>query len=170
MLDPASRPGETMSTSGIDVGGIQRVLVCARVRSTRRGRVLDNATGAPIANAVVTVESWETPVPVGGRRPERRLMRSVAVRSDASGAWSVGEDWAWMQGYLAADGFPQFIDGLCVHAAGYASFVFDPWQQPEDYFAAPPGTIRLSKSSSQEVASASHDKVSGCGVALEPAF
>lgn len=170
VLDPARRPGETMNTSGIDVGGIQRVLVCARVRSTRRGRVLDNATGAPIANAVVTVESWETPVPVGGRRPERRLMRSVAVRSDASGAWSVGEDWAWMRGYLAADGFPQFVDGLCVHAAGYASFVFDPWQQPEDYFAPPPGTIRLSKSSSPEVASASHDKISGCGVALEPAF
>jgi len=170
VLEHAAAQDGGAGKAGAEGDGIQRVLVCARVRSARRGRVLDNATGAPIANAVVTVESWETPVPVAGRRPERRLMRSVAVRSDASGAWAVGEDWAWMRGYLAADGFPQFVDGLCVHAAGYASFVFDPWQQPEDYFAPPPGTIRLSKSSSPEVASASHDKVSGCGVALEPAF
>jgi hypothetical protein len=75
-----------------------------------------------------------------------------------------------MRGYLAADGFPQFIDGLCVRAAGYASFVFDPWQQPGQYFAAPPATLRLSKSSSPEVGSRSRDKVSSCGVALEPAF
>jgi len=150
--------------------GVQRVLVCARVRSARRGRVVEEATGAPIANAVVTVESWETPVPIGGRRPERRLMRSVVVRSDANGAWAVGEDWAWMRGYLAADGFPQFVDGLCVRGAGYASFVFDPWQQPEEYFAPPPSTIRLSKTASPEVTSASRDKVSSCGVALEPAF
>ncbi len=170
VLDRAAPQGGVAGVSGAEGDGVQRVLVCARVRSARRGRVIEEATGAPIANAVVTVESWETPMPIGGRRPERRLMRSVVVRSDANGAWTVGEDWAWMRGYLAADGFPQFIDGLCVRAAGYASFVFDPWQQPEEYFAQPPSTIKLSKSSSPEVTSPSRDKVSSCGVALEPAF
>jgi hypothetical protein len=170
VLDPSAPPSDSAGKAGAEGGGIQRVFVCARVRSARRGRVVEEATGVPIPNAVVTVESWETPAPIGGRRPERRLMRSAVVRSDASGAWAVGEDWAWMRGYLAADGFPQFVDGLCVHAPGYASFVFDPWQQPEEYFVAPPSTIRLSKSASPEVTSPSRDKVSSCGVALEPAF
>src|SRR4051794_17674327 len=89
VLDSAAPQGGVTGTTSVEGGGVQRVLVCARVRSARRGRVVEDATGAPIANAVVTVESWETPVPIGGRRPERRLMRSVVVRSDASGAWGV---------------------------------------------------------------------------------
>jgi hypothetical protein len=170
VLDSAGRPNHTANEQVIAGAGVQRVLICSRVRSARHGRVVEEGTGAGIANATVIVESWQTAAPIGGRHPERRLLRSVEVKSDVTGEWAVNDEWAWLQGYLAADGFPTLVDSECARAPGYAPYVFDPWEQPEDYFVKPPSSIALNKSSSLQGVTTASTRVSACGIALGPAL
>jgi hypothetical protein len=170
VLDSSGRPIATANEQVLAGEGVQRVLICSRVRSARRGRVVVEGTGVPIANAAVIVESWQTPAPVGGRHSERRLLRSVEVKTDATGGWAVDDEWAWLAGYLAADGFPTLVDSECARAPGYAPYVFDPWEQPEDYFVTPPTTITLNESSSPQGRTIASTRVSPCGIALEPAL
>jgi hypothetical protein len=165
VLDPEGQASDTSGKAVDVVGGIQRVLVCSQVIGARHGRVVEADGGRSLPNAVVIVESWLIPAPLRSQRPERRLFRSVEVRSDVEGAWSVGQEWAWMQGMLTGGGFPAVVESFCVRAPGYASFVFDPWQRADDAVGGPPPVVALKKSAAPDAPEPATGSVSKCGIA-----
>jgi hypothetical protein len=48
-----------------------------------------------------------------------KLVRSIEVRTDKDGRWSVPSEHQWTMAILAADGLPLFADVTCVVAAGF---------------------------------------------------
>jgi hypothetical protein len=48
-----------------------------------------------------------------------QLVRSIEVRTDASGRWSVPSEHEWTVGILAADGLPLYANVYCILAEGF---------------------------------------------------
>jgi hypothetical protein len=165
IVDGDKRPVDmTNEASLMKVVG-KPILVCAPVRRALSGRVVDSDTGAPIPDAAVTIESWQTPPPIGGLQKDRRLLHAVATRTDAQGNWNVPAQSDWMPGILAADGLPFFIDSWCVTAQGYAARVHDPWA-PSATTSRGVMEIALTRGSASTI---SIDKTrSACGLLLSP--
>jgi hypothetical protein len=88
------------------------------VREANKGTVLDGDAGRPVSGATVRVESFRVPTPPGGGWGVR-LVRSIEVRTDGNGRWSVPSEHEWTIGILAADGLPLFADVYCVSAEGF---------------------------------------------------
>lgn len=88
------------------------------VREARTGTVVDAAAGNPVAGATVRVESFRVPTPPGGGWGVE-LVRSIEVKTDANGHWSVPSEHEWTIGILAADGLPLFADVYCAVADGF---------------------------------------------------
>jgi hypothetical protein len=130
ILDTQGNPVDMTNEESVSKAMGQPVLVCAPVRRALAGRVIDADTKSPVADATVTVESWETPAPIGGLHERRHLLHSISARTDALGNWAVPAQSDWMPGILAADGLPFFIDSWCVSANGYETRTSDPWKQP----------------------------------------
>jgi hypothetical protein len=166
-LDEHGRPIDMTDETSVNALAGHVVMMCATVRRERAGRVLDEATRAPIAGAVVVMESWQTPAPIGGLSPRRSLLATVEVNTDPQGNWRVPSERKWMQAILAADGFPYFIDSYCASAPGYATSVFDPWKQPD---ATDQEVMEIALRRSTGSASAPVGHVSRCGLDLEPSI
>jgi hypothetical protein len=167
ILDEKRQPIDMTSEAAVEAAAGRPVILCAPVRRALAGRVVDTATGRPIPGALVVVESWQTPAPIGGPQPERRLVDSIGVRTDASGRWSVPTESQWALGILAADGFPVFVDGYCAKASGYTSFVFDPWKAAGEHFGKPPVEASL-RPAEQQPAPQATARQSTCGIPLDP--
>jgi hypothetical protein len=88
------------------------------VRKARSGTVVDATAGRPVSGATVRVESFQVPTPPGGGWGVK-LVRSIEVKTDANGHWSVPSDHEWTIGILAADGLPLFADVYCVLVDGF---------------------------------------------------
>ncbi|MGC4093214.1 MAG: carboxypeptidase-like regulatory domain-containing protein [Polyangiaceae bacterium] len=146
------------------------VMACTPLREDLSGRVVDAATGAPIANAHVVVESWQTAPPIGGAlHASRRFLGSAEARSGGNGDWRLGATSAWLEGLFGADGFPFIVNSYCVHAGGYPTFTFDPWKQPQNYVFGPVLNLALRKTE-QAAALPAERGASPCGISLGPTF
>jgi hypothetical protein len=132
------------------------------------GRILDDATSSPVAGATITIESWHARAPIGGLDPNRQLLKTIDVRTDAEGKWEVPEASIWMPGILAADGLPFVLSSYCVRADGYAAFVFDPWRQEAERAHDATSEIRLRHST--EHAEKPDASLSRCGLPLGPSL
>jgi hypothetical protein len=155
------------SEAAVEAAAGRPIILCAPVRRALAGRVVDATTRLPVPGALVVVESWQTPAPIGGPQPERRLVDSIETRTDASGRWSVPAASQWALGILAADGFPMFVDGYCAKASGYTAFVFDPWKVAREHFGKPPPEAFL-RPSEQQPALQPAARQSTCGISLDP--
>jgi hypothetical protein len=164
ILDEHQRPVDMSDDASVERVSGHPVLVCAPVRRALSGRVVDQETNGPLSNASVTVESWQTPAPIGGLQPIRRLRHSVTVQTDSQGRWAVPEQSDWMPGILAADGLPFFIDSWCIRAKGYASQVYDPWLSKRDDRS--PANVALRRGNVAEPRTDS--KHSACGLLISP--
>jgi hypothetical protein len=92
--------------------------LCPTVRAAKHGAVLDADAGRPVSGATVRVESFRVPTPPGGGWGVE-LVRSIEVRTDGNGRWSVPSEHEWTIGILAADGLPLYTDVYCVLAQGF---------------------------------------------------
>jgi hypothetical protein len=88
------------------------------VRGAKEGTVVDGDGGRPVSGATVRVESFRVPTPPGGGWGVK-MVRSIEVRTDGNGRWSVPSEHEWTIGILAADGLPLFADVYCVFAEGF---------------------------------------------------
>jgi hypothetical protein len=88
------------------------------VREARKGTVLDASAGGPVSGATVRVESFQVPTPPGAGWGVK-MVRSIEVKTDGSGRWSVPGEREWTIGILAADGLPLYADVYCVFAEGF---------------------------------------------------
>jgi len=88
------------------------------VREAKHGTVLEAEAGRPVSRATVRVESFRVPAPPGGGWGIE-LVRSIDVRTDPGGRWSVPSEHEWTIGVLAPDGLPLYADVYCVLADGY---------------------------------------------------
>jgi len=89
VLDEQLRPVDLHDEASLEAAGGGPVTVCAAVRAELSGLVLDSASRAPVPNAVVVVESWRSPAPIGGLKPSRQLLLTAEARTDARGAWQM---------------------------------------------------------------------------------
>jgi hypothetical protein len=95
ILDRQGHPVDMTNEESLSKAMGQAVLVCAPVRRALAGRVVDADTKSPVADATVTVESWETPAPIGGLHERRHLLHSVSARTDSLGNWAVPAQSDW---------------------------------------------------------------------------
>lgn len=165
MLDEHGKPLDlTVSTAVQPLVG-RRVIACVPVRHVMEGHVV-SADGQPVPNATVIVESWWTASPTGGPQPERQLVLSARVQTDASGNWHVAPDLRWMPATIAEAGFPFIVTGYCVQASGYASHTFDPWGTPSQTFPDRPTEVVLARGAPAEQPKDSEHSL--CGIPLGP--
>jgi hypothetical protein len=163
LLGMDSRPLDLHDPT-LDLGVLQRVFRCTPVRREHHGTIRVAGTGVPVAAANVIVESWQIPPPIGGLHKQRKLLQSVSTRSEPNGSWNVAAAFAWMEGFLAADGLPMTIESLCVRAPGFVTFVFDPWRSDSH---TPPQLVDLLATSSKDPIP-NGSRVSSCGISLDP--
>jgi hypothetical protein len=105
------------------------ILLCTLIRPAMSRRVVDHATGFPIADATVTVESWLVPLPVFDPLVlNRHLLNMIEVRTDAQGFWNVSQGGMWIPASFSDHGFPAVLWSYCVRADGYSPLVVDPWK------------------------------------------
>jgi hypothetical protein len=146
----------------------KHVLVCAAVRREQGGRVVEQGSRRPVAGATVVVESWQTPAPVAGPSPRRRLLHTVDVVSNDEGWWRVPAAQDWVPGVLAADGMPHFVDSYCVHAEGYAPLVLDPFRQEGVGAEEQVFDFVLQRATAATPGALGGKDVSRCGIPLGP--
>ena len=120
----------------MDAASGRPVLVCMQINEALAGRVLDETTRAPIAGALVTVNSWESLPPTDGLHEPRNVIHSQQVTTDAQGSWQLPSASMWMGGMLASGGLPFVKSSQCIQAEGYTPAVFDPWKRA-DWATAP---------------------------------
>jgi len=166
ILDEHGEPIDLAHPSAVEPLIGRRVFACVPVRLVMAGHVVSAAGGHPISNATVIVESWWTAAPIGGPQPERQLVLSARVETDASGNWHVAPDLRWMPATIEEAGFPFFVSGYCVQAPGYAPHTFDPWGTPSQAFADPPTEVALSPGAPPEQSKNSEHSL--CGIPLGP--
>jgi hypothetical protein len=109
--------GPHMALLGLAAMALGCIPLHPTVREARTGTVLDAATGRPVAGATVRVESFQVPIPPG--RWGVKMVRSIEVKTDADGRWSVPSEHEWTIGILAADGLPFFADVYCALVDGF---------------------------------------------------
>jgi len=131
ILDEHGTPVDMGDEASMRAAAGRPVLLCALVRQELGGRVLDETSRAPVDGATVVVETWQTPAPIDGRQPQRRLLRTVEVASSDEGWWRLPAVHQWMSAIFAADGGPHFVNSTCVRADGYAPIVVDPWAEAD---------------------------------------
>jgi hypothetical protein len=169
ILDEELRPVDMTNEQSIMAAAGRPVMLCAPVRRLVSGRVIDGSSNSPVRDAAVTVESWQTYPPIGGLSPNRRLISSVEVKTDAAGHWLAPGESRWMRGILAADGFPYFVSSYCVHAPGYTPVLFDPWKNGGAVQEADVSEIRMQRGANG-MPESNAAGVSRCGVSLGPAL
>lgn len=167
ILDEHGKPIDMRDEASMEAAAGRPMLLCALVRQELGGRVLDEQSRAPVAGASVVVETWQTPAPIDGRRPERRLLSTVEVASSDEGWWRLPAVHQWMPGTFASDGAPYFVNSYCVRADGYAPIAIDPWNEADlddrsQYFE-----IALRRSDAA-VRPEPQGEVSRCGLPLGP--
>jgi hypothetical protein len=167
VLDDQLRPVDMHSESSLEATFGQPVTVCTAVRPVLQGRVLDGASRSPVPNAIVVVESWLSPAPIGGLQPTRRLLLTADARTDARGAWHMPAASLWLPAILAPDALPFIVKSHCVRAPGYASLVFDPWKHPAGYSETYIAETVLHRSNASETRSTA-PTLSSCGISLDP--
>jgi hypothetical protein len=113
------------------------------VRSHKAGAVLDQASGRPIADATVTVESWEVEGP-GGRKISKK--DTFTTKTDAAGRFQVPEKSEWFLVAPLPDAGPSFNQRMCVRATGYEPMVGDPWSIRYPWQYQPPQAWHLTAS------------------------
>jgi len=166
MLDEYGEPVDLKDQAAVEALAGRPVVMCVPVRREIAGHVVEAHGSQPMSNARVIVESWWTAAPIGGREPERQLVLSAQVRTDTSGNWRLASDYRWMPGILAADGFPFFVSGYCVHAPGYAPYTFDPWGSTSQTFSEPPTEVALGQDQGVDQSSSAGHSL--CGIPLSP--
>jgi hypothetical protein len=166
IVDEQFRPVDMNRSDSVMAAAGHPVFVCAPVTRATSGVVFEDATHKPIAGAIVTIEAWQAMPPIGGLAPNRRLLKTVDVRTDSHGRWEASESAIWLPGILAADGFPYIVRSYCVHADGHDPFVVDPWKSdtraPDDSMSE----IRLRASAG--AVSQREAQTSTCGLPLGP--
>lgn len=169
ILDERLTPVDMNSEKSVLAVAGRAVILCAPVRRETTGRLLDQNSSAPIPGATVTIESWQTYPPIGGLQPNRRLIASAQVRTDATGRWFVAAESRWMRGILAADGFPYFISSYCAEASGYQHVLLDPWTRGGPITGPDLDEIKLQEGPTRPTPSA-RNRRSMCGIPLDPAL
>ena len=96
------------------------------VRHAHAGTVVDSASGAPIADATVIVESWSVRTPSGGRSKRRDVFRTT---TDVAGRFYVSEMKELFFSVPLPDMGPEFHSRICVTKDGYVATVADPWSE-----------------------------------------
>ncbi len=131
LLDGDLKPVDLQDEFSVEAAAGRPVLVCVQVSEALAGRVLDDRSGAPIAGATITVNSWQSPTPVNGLHEPRAMVYSQQTTTDARGDFRLESTSLWMGGFLAADGLPFIKSSQCVQAEGHAPAVFDPWKRSD---------------------------------------
>jgi len=145
LLDGDLEPVDLKDEFSVQAAAGRPVLACVQVSETISGRVLDDQSGAPIAGATITVNSWQSPTPTNGLHEPRSMVYSQQTTTDARGNFRLESASLWTGGFLAADGIPFVKSSQCVQAEGYAPAVFDPWKRSD--WQTPPdlSEVRLTK-------------------------
>jgi hypothetical protein len=144
------------------------------VRAAKHGTVLDAEAGRPISGATVRVESFRVPTPPGeGWGVE--LVRSIEVRTDANGRWSVPSEHEWTVGILAPDGLPLYTDVYCVLAQGFQKDAWTAhkgwlprsWAVVDSSGDEKTAQVRLVRLTDSPMRSQQTESMTTCGVAVK---
>lgn len=136
ILDGDLKPINVKDELSVEAASGRPVLVCMQINEALAGRVLDETTHAPIAGALITVNSWESLPPTDGLHEPRSVIHSQQVVTDAQGKWQLASASMWMGGLLVGGGLPFVKSSQCIQAEGYEPAVFDPWKRT-DWATAP---------------------------------
>ena len=103
ILDGDLKPINLKDELSVEAAASRPVLICMQINESLAGRVLDETTRAPIANALVTVNSWESLAPTDTLHEPRSVIYSQQVQTDAEGKWKLASASMWMGGLFVVE-------------------------------------------------------------------
>jgi|GEM_PF-4315542 len=132
LLDGDLKPIDLEKPEQLELAAGHPVLACVTLTQALHGRVIDQATRAPVVGALISVKAWQSPTPSLGQHVPRDLVYTQETTTDDAGHWTLPSTSQWMAGMLAADGLPFVGSTQCIHAEGYEVVIIDPWRRASD--------------------------------------